>query len=446
MLKSQRPQRVRRLAVEGLERREMMATVSAAGGMLFITGNGTAENITVTQTTSGQIQVTGAGPTRAFPAVFGIHADLGGGNDTISLGTPDRPLPLLSSVVLRLGDGSDTANISVNIPGSVIVDGGMQSNGSVQNDAVNVDRSLIGSLFVNTYAGDDSLLVARSGVLSLFANLGVETVGVGQRDYDTAIFRASAVGIANISLGGSGVSTTLANALTVQSTLFGSLSVNGGSGIDVVTINSVGEGLGTWLPSHIVNTAETLEPLLRNLLARPQITSLLGNLDGLLDRLPSLPGLALPGGIEVDDLMTLLGSINANSFDLSNTLASLLQGIDLSFVGDTTLIGTANITTHSANDTVEINGSAFLVNATIQTGSGNDNVNLTGVNVVGNLMAILGDGADNLRLIEVAAAIAFLDGGSGVDGILNTGNTGLGRRSRTIINFEVPLIVTPTST
>src|SRR5690349_5454864 len=126
MRKLQDPQRTRRLFIEGLESRTMMASVSAAGGLLFITGNATADNIAITQTTPGQIQVTDVGATAStFPAVFGIYADLLGGNDTITLGAPERPLPLLSSVTLRLGDGSDTANISVNIPGMVLVDGGM---------------------------------------------------------------------------------------------------------------------------------------------------------------------------------------------------------------------------------------------------------------------------------------------------------------------------------
>ena len=445
-MRKPKPQSSRRLAVEGLERREMMAAVSAAGGMLFITGNHTADNITVTQTTTGQIQVTGIGATRTFPAIFGIYADLLGGDDTITLGAPERPLPLLTSVSLRLGDGSDTANISVNIPGSVLVDGGMQFNGAAQNDRVNVDRSLMGLLMVNTYAGDDSLIVSRSGILSVFANLGVTSVGVGQRDYDSAAFLASAIGIANVSLGGSGVSSSLANVMSARSTLFGSLTVVGGTGIDAVSIDSVGEGFGFWLPSHIVNTANTLEPLLDSLLSQSPISSALSGLDGLLDRLPSLAGVTLPGGIEIDDVLGIIGTIDLDALDLSDTLARLLSGIDLSFVGDDTIVGNAMINTGSSVDAVYINGATFLVNVSINTGGGNDNVDLTEVDVLGNLTVRLEGGADNLRLIDVSSAIAFLDGGPGTDGLLNTNNTGLGRRGRTIINFEIPLVVAPPST
>lgn len=443
MLKSQRPRRSRRLAVEGLERREMLATVVSAGGMLIITGDATSENITVTQTPTGLFQITGAGPTRTVPAAFGIYADLGAGNDTLTLGTPDRPLPLLSSVVIRLGDGSDTANLSINIPGSVIIDGGIQFNSAPQNDVINIDRSLIGSLTVNTYAGDDTLAISRSGILSLFANLGMETLTAGQRDYDTATFQASAMGMATISLGEAGADPTLWNRVLAQSTIFGSLSITGGAGIDQIEINSVGEGIGTWLPSHIVNTAETLEPLLKNIVTRSQIAPLLGNLDGMLDSLPSLPNVTLPNGAAIDSLMTLIGSIDLNRFDLSDTLAGLLRGIDLSFIGDTSIVGVANILTQTGDDLIEVNDVVFLTNALLHTGIGHDVVNLTSVDVIGNLSVLLGGGADTLRLIDVAAAVALLDGGTGNDSILNVGNTGLGKRSRSIINFEFPILVGP---
>jgi hypothetical protein len=444
MSKSRGPQRSRRLSVENLESRAMMATVSAAGGLLFITGNPSPtvpDIVNVTQTTTGQIQVTGAGTTRSFSGITGIYADLLGGNDSITLGTPNRPLPLLSSVTLRLGDGSDTATVSVNIPGAVTVDGGMQFVGTAQNDIVNIDRSLIGSLSVNTYLGDDQLNISRSGILSLSAMLGTETVAAGQRDYDLVDISSSAIGSAFLSLGGSGVASNLGNQVFASSTIFGILAVNGGSGVDTVTIDSLGEGIGTWLPSHIVNTAQTLEPLLNSVLSRLPITSLLGNLDGLLDRLPSLAGVSLPGGIDIGSLLGTLGNFNPQTFDLSDSLAALLANVDLSFVGDNSVIGTLSVNTFGGADTVNVSVAGFLSTASINTGDGADNVNLTGV-TASSLLVMLGAGADNLRLLGVTSNTAFLDGGAGIDGLQNTNNTNLGRRSRTIINFEVPLVVT----
>ena len=78
----------------------------------------------------------------------------------------------------------------------------------------------------------------------------------------------------------------------------------------------------------------------------------------------------------------------------------------------------------------------MLASATINTGDGADEVNLFGFNVPGTLTVMLGSGADDLRLIGVSSSIAFLDGGSGSDGLLNVESTGLGRRLRSILSFE----------
>jgi hypothetical protein len=442
MKTSRVPQRTRRLSVEGLESRAMLATASVSGGMLFINGaaGNVAENVTVTQLVDGRIQVTGVGATpRVFGPILGIFADMKGGNDTITIGEPERPLPLLSTVNIRLGDGSDVANISVNIPGLVNIDGGMQFNGGAQNDLIVIDRSLIGSLMVNTYAGDDELYISRSGILSVYANLGSETLFLGQRDYDYVDISASAIGLANIMIGASGASTQLNNEVYISSTIFGSLNVNGGSGIDLITIDSAGEGFGTWVPSHIVNTAETLEPLLEGLLSQLPINSLLSNIDLLLERLPSIGGVSLPGGIEIDDVIGLIGGIDLDEFDLSDTLEDLLSNVDLSFVGDNTVIGTLYLNTFLGNDTISVSETAVLGNTTIFTGQGNDNVNLN-LFTSNYLFAALGQGNDNLRLIGVSSEIAYLDGGPGIDGLLNFQSQTNGRRSRTVINFEVPLL------
>ncbi len=438
MRKLQVPQRMRRLAVEGLESRSMLATVFNAGGLLFIQGTGAVDDVTVTQTANGQFAVTqiigGVESTTNYPAAFGVYADLGGGDDFLQLGEPERPLPLLTSVTLRLGDGSDTADIHVNIPGQVFIDGGIQFGGAAQNDFIFIDRSIIGSLLVNTYGGDDELYVYRSGVLNLIGNLGGEGVLAGPTDNDYVDFVDSAIGSAMLMLGGS--AGEFGNEVLASSTIFGMLTINGGNGVDAIAIDSEGEGFGFWVPSHIVNTAETLEPLLDSFLARLPIGSLLGNLDGLLERLPELGGISLPGGIDLGDVLGMIGSIDLDEFDLSDTLEDLLEDVDLSFVGDITVMGLLNINTGGGADLVDIQSSGVLASATINTGDGADEVNLFGFNVPGTLTVMLGSGADDLRLIGVSSSIAFLDGGAGSDGLLNVESTGLGRRLRSILSFE----------
>jgi hypothetical protein len=141
----------------------LAAVASASSGIIRIVGDNLANDVRVNAgAVPGQFVVTGVtGAPKTFNNITGITADMKGGNDFFKVGSSGEPAEVLGSINVSLGSGSDQANIRVNTIGTVTIDGGLQTNGQVQNDSVDVNNSILGGLIVNLWAGDDDLFIAK---------------------------------------------------------------------------------------------------------------------------------------------------------------------------------------------------------------------------------------------------------------------------------------------
>lgn len=444
----------RLLVMESLECRAMLATASVAGGILRIVGNNSAENVSVTAgAVPGQFFVAGvsgfAGP---FNNVIGINADMRNGNDTLSVGTSEEPVELLGGINVLLGNGSDRCNIRANTLGAVTIDGGRQNNSQSQNDIIDIDNSILASLIVNTWAGSDELIISDSAILTLVANLGVNSLVNGQTDSDEAFINSSAIGNAYITLGTANNGSPPANGgpvlqavgfnyVDIGSTIFGSLSITGGNKTDVIYIGSTQEcGIGEQLRSGLVDLLDDLEPLLNSLVNPSQILPLLNGIDGLLSQV----GSALDIDLSDFDLTNL---ITQNEGDLSGILDDIFsaleeEGFDFCDIGaQTTIFSTLSINTLAGSDFVNVGQGQVEVTQTIpsiedlignalsadvlvlgsiiiDTGDQNDTVELLNVFVGSSVTVLLGKGNDQLCVVDVTAAIASFNGGAGFDSLL----------------------------
>jgi delta endotoxin-like protein len=142
-MKSPTHHRTRRLGLESLERRQLLAgivTVQVSGGDLIITGDGAGNNIQVTQVGSGQYRVEGrysagaatqvrfGNSTAGSQTLSGVTDDftieMQGGNDTVGLtyGT-QNDLLVPDDLTIRMGNGRDIVTFrNVRTGDDVLVD------------------------------------------------------------------------------------------------------------------------------------------------------------------------------------------------------------------------------------------------------------------------------------------------------------------------------------
>jgi len=235
----------------------MLASVSFSGGVLFITGDDTSETVQVTEVTPGTLTVSGTGI--AVPVtrsgVVGIVADMKGGDDELNIGTVQNPVDLLGPVSILLGNGADDADLFINTPSSVSVDGGFQLGVAPQNDIILVLDSTIGVLTVNTYAGDDSLTIVEGSFSTLAVNLGVGVLGLGQVDADNFVMVDGGATAAAINVGTS--QTGAGNSVVIVGSTFSTLAINGGEGGDFVQL--VGALATSTIAINTFGGADTIE-------------------------------------------------------------------------------------------------------------------------------------------------------------------------------------------
>jgi hypothetical protein len=231
--------RTRQLGFEGLERRAMLATVGFSGGILTIHGTDAPETVTVTEVTPGTVTVTGTGiaapVTRS--GVIGIVAEMRGGDDRLNIGNAANSVDLQGAVTILLGNDSDVANLFINTPAGVTVDGGFETGAVAQDDIITVTNSNIGTLAVNTYAGSDFLDVFASNFITVAANLGMGSLTAGQIDADGFRMNGGGAFTAAVTLGTS--ETGAANGVRITGSAFDTLSIIGGEGRDVVLLTGV---------------------------------------------------------------------------------------------------------------------------------------------------------------------------------------------------------------
>ena len=427
--------RSRRLSVEHLESRALLAAVAtASGGIIRIVGDNFANDVRVNAgAVPGQFVVNGVtGAPKTFNGITGITADMKGGNDFFKVGSSGEPAEVLGSINVQLGPGSDQANIRVNSIGVVTIDGGLQTNGQAQNDSVDVNNSILGGLIVNLWAGNDDLFISNSAILNLVANVGVSSQLPGQTDHDEVFMESSAIGTAVINLG------TGNNLVDVTSTIFGALTVTGGNQTDEVYVGNGQQcGIGGQLRDGLVDLVDDLEPLLHKFAAKVNVGLALNQLDSMLGTVAAATGLDLEG---LD-----LSQLWAEGVDPSDALDALFaaleeEGLNFCEIGQqSTVVANLLVNTQGGNDEVVLGAAGLLLaiptpeeladaaanadvlilgSATIDTGAGHDCVDLLNVFVGVMLNVSLGAGNDCLCLLDVTAAIAIFNGGSGFDELL----------------------------
>jgi hypothetical protein len=163
------------LSLERLEERTVLTAgsvdVSFAGGALTLTGDANSDNIVVTQTKSGAMEIIGLGKTTLTSsdnsvtiskntvvlasAPTSISDNLGTGNSSVSFAHVTLP----ATVSVTGADGSDLVNF-------VGVKGGSAVSVSLGNghDGVNVGASSLGSLSVSLGSNNDEVGVAATSV------------------------------------------------------------------------------------------------------------------------------------------------------------------------------------------------------------------------------------------------------------------------------------------
>lgn len=316
----------RRLFIEGLERRELLAgnvLVEVTSGLLKVTGDAAANHITIYQQTNGRFTVAGTdgevftGPTSNITA-RNITVNLGAGDDSVVIaaqpteqGADLLPASVLGSTTVNGGDGSDTISISVIgrqagtlvLPALAInVDGGASATGSeaLQDDAVLITNSSANLVTVRTGVGNDSIDLTNVMALTVNLDAGSATTTNGLTDTDlVSVTNVTALtAIVNLGLNNSD------NFLSIDTGIFGSLLATGGNGVDNVNLSNTLAGLSLSLSTYggadIVNLNTVQTGLtqadyqdLANLVIEAfgiNVSTLPFNLFTLISTLPNLPG------------------------------------------------------------------------------------------------------------------------------------------------------------
>jgi hypothetical protein len=383
----------RRLRLESLERRELLAgnvQASVVGSKLLLTGDNLGNNVAVVALGGGRYAVSGVATTvnggnAAFVtprSVAHLSATLNGGNDVLALTNDAQALYDMSflSTNIETRFGIDAATLQGRLDAIPRVD----------------DFSLSGSLTVAGGAGDD--VVASVG-----------------------------------SIGGSAV-VSLGPATTVEGNAFGidGASLAGGGGRVGGAISVVGDG-------------QADEILIEATRVRGSVSASLGNGDNSLNTRDSNidGGLSYVGGMD-SDRPFLFNSTIAGHVGFVLGQGENLAGVNGSSIGSLAVTGGAgrdavllavraqnsvSIWTGAGEDSVSVVsgggpqgqplGPSFVGgHLTIDTGSGDDFVELQ-ANVRHSLVLTLGDGMDRLEFLGVVVGFnATIDAGNGDDSIL----------------------------
>lgn len=191
----------RRLGVESLEKRQVMAgnvTVGWADNVLQITGDSQDNKVIVREAAPGRIEVLGVNNTRVNGSSYPIRFDkamggmlnivMNGGNDTVWIGQNTGHPSEFKSLNVIMGAGKDTVFVD-----NTIASGGIPSRfnlGAVHEndtDRISFDRSRFVAATVATGGGDDFVYSTNStiGDCVISTGNGNDTVGFGMNSVST---------------------------------------------------------------------------------------------------------------------------------------------------------------------------------------------------------------------------------------------------------------------
>lgn len=232
-----RASRNRSLTLQALEVRQLLAgnvVTSVTGGTLKITGDNSANELTVEQTSAG-LQVQALNGTRLNGILNGVltvsnptqmNIDLLGGNDRLSMADF-----LGGGVSVKLGNGNDQLNLlGITNDGAMVIDLGSGNDGLAANlgGPVSADPNVCGGNFtLLAGAGNDRLIIQS---LNALANLTIDA-GAGQ---DVVFLGSGSTnGITTIALGAGD------DIMAIQDrTSRGLFSLNAGAGDDLLGLRN----------------------------------------------------------------------------------------------------------------------------------------------------------------------------------------------------------------
>jgi hypothetical protein len=244
----------RRLILESLEGRALLAgnvTIVANNGNVTITGDAEDNSFMIAMNPSGRFDILPmgenvfTGPTTDIE-IRNLTVNLGDGHDLLFLygdpnAGPSVPAQIPGRVKVDGGAGNDTIFMAV----VADAEGGQTKSISVTGGDGD-DNSLIlfsaaKSISFDMGVGDDSAGVSHSTVRNLDIDTGVNQVGEGETDNDGVQLGYLTAQTINVRLGTSnqspnpeGVSFNFAN---VYESSIGSLSIQGGDGVDSVNVH-----------------------------------------------------------------------------------------------------------------------------------------------------------------------------------------------------------------
>jgi hypothetical protein len=441
-------------------------TLSVAGGVLTITGDGADNGIRITNDPlNGEWDITDplAGTSYvlngvvqaapfSIPAQLGIKASLGDGNDDIRLITTEKAFILSKGIKITSGAGNDNIDIGTSGTQNFIIGGAFQVNMGDGDDEFdfNASATILTAVKILAGAGDDNVDFEGSGNQILTKGLSVD-FGTGNDDLDilASSFAVTGGALTIKAAGGVGTTPTLrigssqfsaAGAVTLT-VLAGDATIDiGDSSTDVLNFGAGlkvigGSGNDTVIFDAQMSNSSAVSVDLKG-----------GNNTLIMDDNSSMSGttLTVKGLTGTDSVrmdpnyaLQLAGQFNLNlgtgdnAFEAQagSTLAagSLVYkggvGVDIfTFEGDR--LQTGGPVTFSLGDGVNVvawapTTSAFVGGSLTVTGlNGSDvlAINTPLLNVLGSVTLKMGGGTNNVEFVGAVARI-----GSGLNYVGGTG-------------------------
>jgi hypothetical protein len=415
------------LGLESLEGREVPAgvvTTAVSHGNLIVTGDNSANQITVSQAATGQVTITGTG---------GTNVD-GGTASTRSF---------TGNLVIKLKGGNDTVSFDltnpIDLPHDLTVSYGPKDTGTKVTQTTN--------------AGANDLIVGRNvaiayaagTVTTTFDNLNVTgnvTVRHGAGD---SAFTADSKAAA-------GVFAHIGGSLSVTNTLGQATNVLADTNVDrnvTFTNGRAVTGAGSTTIANAVNTA------LANIGGNVRISNASGDSTGGGDRVGDVHvkgnvSLSLGSGAFTATVANVLGAAGT-AIDGNLTVTGGIDGADTIALGAGGAAGVAltvgkNLTvragTHAATitvDNVSVNG-----NTNITTGSEADTITIDGAasdegsTFSGAFVVSTGAGTDTLSINATAGSTATTDFEGKVSVNLGPDSDTLNLAAGGVVNFLAP--------
>ncbi len=357
-----------------------VVTVTTAGSVLNITGDGSDNSILVTEVADGQWRIHGPGTSFKLGAAgaevaelfvnarSSIKAVLNGGADSLEL--VEITLPGTLNVAGNAGNDQITLK-SVTLNGAVTLDGGTEA------DTVNIsiNSSINQTLTVKMGAGDD---VVRLGD-GTYRNVNVD-MGTGVEEFNLA-GRVHVFGSLTASTAGTGSFFLRTESLVVT----GALALKSLAGTNVVEVNSVNAGSQTFIGGAFSITTGAGTDIFK-----------------------------LRGAITVGGAFTLkagngLNQVQSQALDVGAPLTELAVG-SISYTG-----GTGEDFWDLFSTSVKVGAAAMFT-----LGAGTNEVTFTGTTLrIGGGLTYVGDaGEDEMNLdvnyLEIGGPVSF-KGGNGAN-------------------------------